>query len=219
MSPVVHRIARGGGHAPAAAPAPDPDPGPEDPEPGDILLHDTFTRADGALGTSTSGHVWEHTGWTVAGNTGKPPTSGGYQVALLDAGQLDVSIEVTIDPNEAPDMGVVFRGINATNWAMLNIGVEGDHWLCRVHQRIAGGFGTPLTALVNPIPILGTNLAAPFDVRIEAIGASGEVFVNEVSQGSWSGSLDAALATGTKCGLMGNDVTSSRFTEITVYAA
>lgn len=212
----------GGGGTSTSTPPPDPEPEPG-PDPGDILAADNFNRADGALGVSSSGHTWTHTGWTVASNVCVPPNSGGRSVATMDAGELlddptaaeNVVIEVTVDPNELPDLGVIFRR-NGADWGLAEVGAEGDHWLCRVHQFVSGGFITPLTPLVNPITVLGTDQTTPFTIRVEVNGSNGELFVNDESQGSWTGTLDSALLHSTEHGLFGNDVTSSVFDNITI---
>lgn len=184
------------------------------------LAADTFTRANAAaLGTSSSGHAWdEHgTAWSIVSNQAKPPNAT-YAIATLDAGDADVSVTATVDPkNSDPDLGLVARVVDGNNFLFADVVWETDHWLCRAFQRVAGAF-TGLTSLVNPVVVLGSDHTTPFEVTMTVAGSAGEVFISDVSQGTWS-SIDASLVTPTDHGLVGNQVVVATFEDITIEAA
>jgi hypothetical protein len=175
---------------------------------GAALPSDDFNRADGALGTSSSGHAWTHSGWTVASNKCKPPTSGGLVYATVDAGVANVTVAVTVDPAVAPDLGLVARYIV----------YETDHWLCRVFQKVGGGSFAGLTTLVNPIVTLGSDNDTPFTAALTVSGSGGEAFINGVSQGTFTG-VDSGLLSATSHGLAANDIVSSTFDNFAITAA
>lgn len=170
---------------------------------------DTFTRADGAIGTSSSGHVWEQfgtTGWTVASNTADPP-SGGFAIATLPLGAADVDLTVTLNPNfQSPDWGPVVKLADVDNLIWLDIVFETDHWLCRPFQRVGGSFtGNALADVVDPIVTLGADKVTPFTARIRSVGQTGQVWINGASQCTWSALIDTGILTATKHGLAAND--------------
>lgn len=189
-----------------------------------ILASDTFNRADGAIGTSSSGHTWTElgssTGWTVASNQARPPTSG-YDIAVLNAGDADVEVQVTVDPkNSTPDLGPVCKVSDADNLIWYDVVYDTDHWLCRVFQRVAGSFsGNGLTTLVNPVVTLGSDKTTPFEVRLQSVGQAGEVWINDVSQGTWSSLIDTGILSATSHGLAGNAVLTAAYDDLTITAA
>jgi hypothetical protein len=185
---------------------------------GVTLPSDTFNRADGALGTSSSGHAWTHTGWTVGTNQCVPPNSGGASFATVDAGAANVTVAATLDPALSPDWGLVVRYVDAGNLILFDIVHEVDHWICRVFQKVAGGAFTGLTTLVNPVVTLGADHDTPFTAAITVTGDAGEAFINGISQGAFS-AVDAALLSATSHGLYGNDVAASRFDNFVITAA
>jgi hypothetical protein len=183
------------------------------------LAADNFNRADGALGTSSSGHVWTHTGWTVASNVARPPAVADYRFATLDGGQADVDVTTTIIPSvssAANDMGLAARVVDSNNLLIYNFACIAGVWLCRAYQRVGGSF-TGITSSVNPVPELGNSDFRPFRARMLVEGDAGEVFcttqddlVTWHSQGTFSG-IDGGLLAATAHGLFGNDTDESGF--------
>lgn len=177
------------------------------------LPADNFNRADAAsLGTSSSGHVWdEHgTAWSIVGNQCRPPAVAAYDFATLDAGKADVTVTVTVDPRgNGRDMGPVARVVDTNNLVFFDCTWVTDHWVCRAFERVGGSF-TGLTALVDPVTVLGSDQTTPFSMVLTVSGSSGSVSINSASQGTWS-SLDPSLLSATKHGLGGNNAFDAAF--------
>jgi len=83
--------------------------------------YDEFTRADGAIGTSTSGHVWTNIRGTfeIAGNKVKPTVTG-WSVAAIETGRSDGWFEIDFTLSASGWQGVVFRAVDDENyWAFV----------------------------------------------------------------------------------------------------
>jgi hypothetical protein len=169
------------------------------------LPADDFNRANAAsLGTSSSGHTWVSLGapFTIAGNAAHPPSGlADYTIDYIDAGEADVTIEVTITATPGLDFdgGIAGRVVDINNFVFFDISRTGSTFLTRTFQRVGGSF-SGLTSLVNPVA--GTP-SDPKVVRLVLSGSGGESFIDGVSVGSFSG-LNAALVTPTKHGFVSN---------------
>ena len=94
---------------------------------GSADFYDVFTRANGAIGTSSSGHAWTTvTGtWEVDTNKAKLATSGGANnVTYLESSVADCMIEVTISggvTTPPPGAGIIFRYSGASDYFYVEI--------------------------------------------------------------------------------------------------
>jgi len=82
-------------------------------------LADTFTRADGAIGSAETGGAYTTTGtWTISSNQAmSTDTSGVGTRATLSSGIADGLLEVTISGAAATSYGgLVFRWVDANNY-------------------------------------------------------------------------------------------------------
>lgn len=148
------------------------------------LASDDFNRADGAIGTSSSGHVWTVGGgtWSIVSNRLLPPNTGGYPQVNIDVAVADVVIEVTVHPTSGTDIGLAGRVTDDSAYVLFNVSRVGDHYVCRIFERIGGGFN-PRSALVDPVPGI-VNVLDPMLLRLELSGTGGEGFVNGLSVGT-----------------------------------
>lgn len=197
------------------------------------LGHDTFTRADGALGTAETGGPWTAVAgtWTVLGNQARAGGgTGDYDVATLNVGTAAVDLRATVDPanGETNDMGPVARVVDSTHYIILDLTYQAPVWLCRIFQRLGGAF-IGLTALVNPIAQLGGDNNTPFRVRLVVGGSygldGGEGFIAApadlntwISVGSWS-NADVQFRTATAHGIAAKETPGSRWDNVEIFAA
>lgn len=192
------------------------------------LVADDFNRADAAtLNTSSSGHVWAQLtdNWSIASNVAHPPNvAGGNRYATLNAGQQDVTVDVTIIPESgvSNDCGMTARFLDADHHIFFTVVNVGGDWLTRVFQNSGSGY-SGLTSLLNPVPWLPNNDFRPFRMRLVLSGLSGEGFISTQddltdfqSVGAWSGTLDASL-THTSYGMVGNDADGTGFENFEVF--
>jgi hypothetical protein len=80
---------------------------------------DTFTRADGALGSAETGGAYDTTGtWTVSSNQAMSTDTSGVAIrAVIDSNLADGLLEVTISNVSATSFGgLVFRRVDANNY-------------------------------------------------------------------------------------------------------
>ena len=117
------------------------------------VVSDTFTRANQALGgsTSDSGHTWivqAGSGWAISGNraTDTNVSSGTQATVAIDSGQTSCSLRVDeIFAAGGSDSGVIFAGTNSANHLLLT--TENPNlrlW------KVSGG---TYTSLWGPTPI------------------------------------------------------------------
>lgn len=90
-----------------------------------VAVYDSFDRADSSttLGTADTGQVWATvidtgspgtTGWGIISNTAYMPSGAFQNLAYVDSGLSDCTVEVTM-VNAAGDAGVCFRVVNGSN--------------------------------------------------------------------------------------------------------
>jgi lysophospholipase L1-like esterase len=117
-----------------------------------LLAVDSFTRADGLLGTSEQGLVWEQQvgSFSISGNKA---TSTVSSVALLDVGtsDVDVSCQITVAAAGAP--GIVYRAGDTSNRLELRLDSAAGFTLVRLDN------GTTTTHRV-----VGANLHLRADI-------------------------------------------------------
>jgi hypothetical protein len=151
---------------------------------------DTFNRANGAIGTSSSGHVWATSlpgggSWTVASNVAVTSGATSFQrsAALLDAGVADYTVQVTSVASSSGVPSVVWRWTDANNYMML-FGNTLRSLVAGVETQLAGGI---------------VNLVAGDTVKVEVSGATIRIYKNGVL--SWVDSCVDNL-TATKAGVV-----------------
>lgn len=160
---------------------------------------DTFNRAAGALGTSSSGHLWtlretgpyaadessqaqitsvitlNGSGQAVAGDTTH------VHFATLDHGSGDGTWEMGLSgsPGNASGLGIVFRWQDATHYwhAFIYDPIVGADNLLFLERQNGSTFASasPRTSATIPPPTAADVL------KVVATGSSIEVFVNDVS--------------------------------------
>lgn len=193
------------------------------------LVSDTFTRADGALGTTETGQTWLYSdaAYSVVSNQAASGAGSGYQMALVNAGQADVDLSFTFDPvtSDPNDCGAIARYIDLGNHLLLDFTYLSGRWLSRLFQKLGGGGYIGLSALVDPIVPLGSDSSAPFRVRLIVDGDSGSFYVTSqadlatwVQIGTFTG-MDASLWTPTIHGMAMNNGAGVRFDSFAISAA
>lgn len=81
---------------------------------------DNFNRANGALGTSSSGHTWASSGMTIDTNKARRTTPAGG--ADIDSGLADFSLEAVVVNGTGAEIGLQARKTDANNY-----------WYCAVN--------------------------------------------------------------------------------------
>lgn len=167
-----------------------------------LFAADTFNRADGAVGsTSTGSKPWTTTvsGFAIAGNelslTGI--TTSGQM--FIDPGAPDVRVQATVKAatGAAATMGggILVRYIDAANFWWLSTRVSGSSVGCRFWKQVAGSptaVGTSSSVAVVPGDV----------VKVEADGNDLVGYVNNVEVARVTG--DTHANTGTKVGFFGH---------------
>lgn len=97
-----------------------------------IVASDDFNRADGAIGTSTSGHVWNSISgtWAVLSNKARESIGTGNRLVVLDLARPDIEVEVEVTMG-ASIAGIALRAIDASNFLMLQLSVPSNHLMFR----------------------------------------------------------------------------------------
>lgn len=186
-----------------------------------VVASDDFSRADAAtLGTSDSGDTWveDPSPWSIASNVAHGPALSGYRWAVIDVGEADAEVTLTMipSPSASNDCAVIVRYGDSGNHILFNVVCIAGAWLCRVFQKVGGGGYTGLTTLQNPPTMLGNSNFNPFRARLVCTGTDGEAFLTDqtdlntfISVGTWSGA-DAGL-TATRHGMAASDSSLSGF--------
>ena len=150
------------------------------------LVADTFTRADGPLGSTETAQPWsvDSGTWSVADLAATP--GPGYSLATLDAGQAELTTSMTVDAL-ADDFWLVVRGSDANNhWRFGRTG-GGDYEL----QQLIGGFpGSPLidvaqTLAPQPGDVVScTSTAALLSCAVDGseVASSADTFNNSATR-------------------------------------
>lgn len=86
-----------------------------------VIAWDTFNRADGALGTSESGHTWEVLSgtWAIASNQATSTDGVFDTAAVIDPGEADVDVRAWMNYSGASRTGLVVRGIDSSNFLFV----------------------------------------------------------------------------------------------------
>jgi len=166
--------------------------------------YDTFTRANGALGsteaTGPDGQGCTSTAWAdsvgtwaIAGNVATcTALAGGIGIATVDTGVISAVMRTTIT-RAGDEVGIVLRYVDADNYVR---GVH-DGTNCQLIKRVAGVETTVITAAVA----IGAG-----DIRVISDGTSFSLYLNNAIVGATSVIADAALQTGTRQGLFTTNV-------------
>lgn len=135
-------------------------------------IYDNFNRADGAIGTSTSGHVWVDAGsgvWTIVSNTARQnsDTNGGQ--TIVNAPGLNTVTLVKIAALGSY-VEVVARRTSTTSLFIAAVDASGNALLLRdstTLANVAAGFavgdilglyvkGPVVKLLKNGVPVIST---------------------------------------------------------------
>lgn len=180
------------------------------------LAYDSFTRANGALGsTETVGpdlQVIAAKAWTLQNGTiaivsnraNVTALGGANAIATIDAGSADILIDAPVT-RTAGSGGVILRYVDANNYI---IGYH-DGTNAKLDKIVAGATTNVLTA--------AATYAADRVVRVTCEGTKFRLHYNNVAIGSEGVISDAALQSSTLCGLYGTDLSVS-LDNLTVWA-
>lgn len=172
------------------------------------LAYDTFTRANGVLGSSeTTGPdgqtvtalSWTSTlgTWAVATNAAAASaTSGGSAFATVDAGVADIIIDAAVT-RSAGVAGIVLRYANSTNYIIA----YHDGTNAKLDKVIAGSTTNVLSAVAT--------YSAGATLRVIASGTGFRLFYNNAAVGALGTIADAAVQTTTVHGLYTTDTSNS----------
>lgn len=178
-----------------------------------VLAYDTFTRANGALGsTETAGPDSQAAGalaWTVqtgtiavSSNTAAiSATSGGLAYATAPTASADVIVDAAVT-RTAGSGGLILRYTDANNF--LRATTDGTN--CLLEQVVAG---TPTTLRTGAVTYGAGNI-----IRVVLSGTTGWLFYNGAAVGN---SFTVPSSTSTAHGVYGTD-TSCVFDNFTVWA-
>jgi hypothetical protein len=166
--------------------------------PGGLLASDSFTRADNAvsLGLADTGQAWSALAgtWGVLSNQAYQPSGLPDGVAILDVGEADVTLTVTLS-TVAPDNGLILRASDTNNYIRLIF--EAGVWY--LQKKVAGAFTTLASGA-------GSNTNGDM-ITLTGIGSSLSSTLNGVALLT---ATDAFNATATKHGITGISA-STRF--------
>jgi len=163
------------------------------------LCYDTFTRANGAIGTSeasgpdsqaVTARTWNNRVGTTQIATNKASASalvGGLAIATVDTATVDTIVSATLT-RSAAEVGVVLRYADTANY----IYAIHDGTNCQLIKRVATAETTVITAAVA----IGAGA-----IRVIPDGTSFSLYLNNAKVGSTSTISDAGLQTGTEQGL------------------
>jgi len=168
------------------------------------LAHDTFTRANGALGSSevlgpdgqaTPARTWVNRVGTTLVATNKAQASalvGGVAIATMDTGTADAIVSATLT-RAGNEVGIILRYADADNY----IRAIHDGTNCKLIKRVA----TVETDVISAVVALGAGA-----IRVIPDGTSFALYLNDAQVGATSTINDAALQTGTQQGLWSSNV-------------
>lgn len=168
------------------------------------VAYDTFTRANGALGSSeavgpdaqtVAARAWNNRVGTTQIATNKASASalvGGIAIATVDTGTADVVMEGTCT-RAGNEVGVICRYVDADNY----VRAVHDGTNCQLIKRVATVETTVITAAVA----IGAG-----KISVVASGTQFTLFLNNAKVGAISTIADAALQSGTEQGLFSTNV-------------
>lgn len=185
------------------------------------LAYDTFTRADGVLGSSeTTGPDSQVTTaraytsvlgtWAITSNAaGASALSGGLAIAVIDVGVADVHHSVNLT-RSASTVSIIARYVDVSNYVYAQLLNDGADKVTL--RKVVAGVDSEVLA---PTAV---TYAAAAPLRIFARGVKFRIFYNKLAVGSSQTISDATLQTGTSVGLRTAD-TSNVFDGLETYAA
>lgn len=109
-----------------------------------VVRSDNFNRADGAIGTpSDGGSDWQSltaiANWVVASNVANETTGGSQVVVVLESGNVDVTLQVTMG-GTVFDAGICWRATDENAYYLMN-GTASN-----IYRNIGGSFGLITTS-------------------------------------------------------------------------
>ena len=139
-------------------------------------VFDSFDRADGAIGTSDSGHTWlaQSGTWSISSNRAYRSTSEGQATVVVDSGMTSVALSADAVFAANPDSGVIFGGIDDNNYLLFSFSGSGTSLI--LWKRDASTF-----------TLLGSYTVASYASTTQAIRV--EWFANTGLIGLWFGGL------------------------------
>lgn len=148
-----------------------PDPDPIEPE---VLVADSFDRADGPLGGSTSqtGHVWQTLSGAPAIVSGRVDTGTSTGTAVIPVLRPDVDIRVTARFSGAAGIGgIAFRSLDINNrWGVF---FNRASFKAQIFRMVAGANTIPITGEAFTFPADGVD----FPIRVRVSGRQVDVWV------------------------------------------
>lgn len=172
------------------------------------LAYDTFTRANGALGSSeTTGpdsqaviaRTWNNRVGTTLIATNAASASalvGGIAIATVDTATADTIVSATLT-RAGDEAGVVLRYADADNY----IRAIHDGTNCKLIKRVA----TVESDVISAAVAIGAGA-----IRVIPSGTSFSLYLNGAQVGSTSTISDAGLQTGTEQGLFSSNTGSTQ---------
>jgi len=166
--------------------------------------YDTFTRGDGALGSSdiwgpdnqiVTARAWSNRVGTTQIATNKASASalvGGVAIATMDTGTVNAITDATLT-RAGNEVGVVLRYVDADNY----IRAIHDGTNCKLVKRVAAAE----TDVISAVVALGAGA-----IRVIPDGTTFMLYLNNARVGAVSTINDAALQTGTEQGLFSTNV-------------
>jgi hypothetical protein len=180
------------------------------------LAYDTFTRADGALGsTETVGPdsqtapalAWTLQQGTIVIATNKASLTvlaGGDGIVTVSAASADIVIDVAA-VRTLTNCGVVLRYVDTSNYIIAYT----DGTNAKLDKVVAGSTTNVLTGAVT--------YGAGNVLRVIADGTGFRLYYNNLAVGALGTIADAGLQSSTLCGLYGTDLTAT-WDNFTVWA-
>lgn len=159
--------------------------------PSSITITDTFTRADGALGTTETGQTWTNsTGWAITSNAAVS-TATTYRPAYVESTLADCTLTATL--SAVVEYGALcFRFTDTQNYYVMVVGPANSFFYKLVANSLI---------LVDP-GSLGTFTAGD----VIAIQMTGNTFVFKKNGTTTATVTDSSHPTATKHGIWSNGV-------------
>ena len=155
-----------------------------------VLAHDSWGRADGAVGVAPSGHTWSVSGaWAIRSTRLSPLGAGDGATCTIDlgVGNADHIVEVTYYPL-GEQGGIIARRSDGSNFYFANITAAGD---LSLYKRVAGAY-TQIGAVTGGVPTTGVSLVA--------LSCKGSAITASVSGVTVISVTDSSLPAGTGVG-------------------
>lgn len=165
------------------------------------LAYDTFTRADGAIGSTEmlgpdnqalTALAWTLQAGTIAIVSNTASVTSAPAIGTVTAASADVLFEVNVT-RSAGSGGVVLRYADSSNYVIA----RHDGTNAILDKVVAGSTTNVISA--------AATYAAAAPVRVRAIGSAFELFYNNARVGTGGTIADAALQSPTLIGLYGTD--------------